>query len=551
MDTLRLALAQSNLLVGDIAGNAARVLAAAQTAHAAGADLLVTPELALAGYPPEDLLFHRGFRQQIETALAGLAAASADATRGTAILVGHPEYAGERLFNAATLYDAGREQLRHRKACLPNYRVFDEKRWFAAGTQPSVMDFRGFRIGMLVCEDLWEPEPAQLARSQGAEILLVLNASPYELHKQAAREDIARRRAADVGLPIVYVNQVGGQDELVFDGQSFVTDAAGQVVLRAPAFEEALEIVEFRRPSPGAAPVPAPGVITSALDDEASVYRALVLGVRDYVGKNGFPGVVLGLSGGIDSALTLAIAVDALGADRVQAVMMPSRYTASMSVEDAAEQARTLRVKHSVIGIEGMFGAALESLQGEFAGRAVDTAEENLQSRCRMLILMALSNKTGKMVLTTGNKSEMAVGYATLYGDMAGGFAPIKDCSKLLVYRLAGWRNAQGGEPPQGRVIPQRVIDRPPSAELRPDQKDSDSLPPYEVLDPILEAFIEDDLSVQEIVARGFERATVARVLDLVQRNEYKRRQAPPGVRVSRRAFGRDWRYPITSGYRR
>jgi NAD+ synthase (glutamine-hydrolysing) len=281
------------------------------------------------------------------------------------------------------------------------------------------------------------------------------------------------------------------------------------------------------------------------------VYRALVLGVRDYVGKNGFPGVVLGLSGGIDSALTLAIAVDALGADRVQAVMMPSRYTATMSVEDAAEQARVLGVKHSVIGIEGMFGAALESLHAEFAGRAVDTAEENLQSRCRMLILMALSNKTGKMVLTTGNKSEMAVGYATLYGDMAGGFAPIKDCSKLLVYRLAAWRNAQGGVPPQGGVIPQRVIDRPPSAELRPDQKDSDSLPPYEVLDPILEAFIEDDLSVEEIVARGFERTTVARVLDLVQRNEYKRRQAPPGVRVSRRAFGRDWRYPITSGYRR
>ena len=537
MDTLRVALAQSNLLVGDIAGNAARVIAAAQSARAAGADLLVTPELALAGYPPEDLLFHRGFRQQIEAALVRVAAASEGspgaepaADRGTAILVGHPEYAGERLFNAATLYDAGREQLRHRKACLPNYRVFDEKRWFAAGTQPSVMDFRGFRIGVLLCEDLWEPEPAQLARSQGAEILLVPNASPYELHKQAAREAIARRRAADVGLPIVYVNQVGGQDELVFDGQSFVTDAAGEVVLRAAAFEEALEIVEFRRPSPGAAPVPKPGVITPALDDEASVYRALVLGVRDYVGKNGFPGVVLGLSGGIDSALTLAIAVDALGADRVQAVMMPSRYTASMSVEDAAEQARVLGVKHSVIGIEGLFGVALESLHAEFAGRAVDTAEENLQSRCRMLILMGLSNKTGKMVLTTGNKSEVAVGYATLYGDMAGGFA-------LLVYRLAAGRNAQGGAPPQGRVIPQRVIDRPPSAELRPDQKDSDSLPPYEVLDLILEAFIEDDLSVEEIVARGFERATVAR--------------APPGVRVSRRAFGRDWRYPITSGYRR
>ena len=558
MDMLRLALAQSDLLVGDVAGNAARVLASAAAARAAGADLLVTTELALAGYPPEDLLFHRGFRRQVEAALSQVAAASAGADgtgpadeRGTAILVGHPEYAADRIFNAATLYDGGREQLRHRKACLPNYRVFDEKRWFAAGTQPSVMDFRGFRIGVLVCEDLWEPEPAQLARSQGAEILLVPNASPYELHKQHAREEIARRRAADVGLPIVYVNQVGGQDELVFDGQSFVTDAAGQVVLRAPAFEEALATVVFRRPSPDAAPVPEPGAIAPALADEASVYRALVLGVRDYVGKNGFPGVVLGLSGGIDSALTLAIAVDALGADKVQAVMMPSRYTASMSVEDAAEQARVLGVKHSVIGIESMFGAALESLSAEFAGRAVDAAEENLQSRCRMLILMGISNKTGKMVLTTGNKSEMAVGYATLYGDMAGGFAPIKDCSKLLVYRLAAWRNAQGAAPPAGRVIPQRVIDRPPSAELRPDQKDSDSLPPYEVLDPILEAFIEDDLSVEEIVARGFERATVSRVLDLVQRNEYKRRQAPPGVRVSRRAFGRDWRYPITSGYRR
>ena len=549
MQTLRLALAQSDPLVGDVVGNAARVLAAAEAARVAGADLLITPELALAGYPPEDLLFHRGFRRQIEDALARVAAAS----RGTAVLVGHPEYAGERLFNSATLYDDGREQVRHRKACLPNYRVFDEKRWFAAGTQPTVIGFRGFQVGVLVCEDLWEPEPAQLARSQGAEILLVLNASPYELHKQRAREDIARRRAADVGLPIVYVNQVGGQDELVFDGQSFVTDASGALVLRAPAFEEALEVVEFRRTAAGAPPVPVPGRIAAESADEQSVYRALVLGVRDYVRKNGFPGVVLGLSGGIDSALTLAIAVDALGADRVQAVMMPSRYTAPMSLEDAAAQARALGVTYSVIPIEGMFEAALGSLAGEFAGRAVDAAEENLQSRCRMLILMGISNKTGKMVLTTGNKSEMAVGYATLYGDMAGGFAPIKDCSKLLVYRLAAWRNAQAR--PDGRggagVIPQRVIDRPPSAELRADQKDSDSLPPYEVLDPILEAFIEDDLSVDEIVARGFERATVARVLDLVQRNEYKRRQAPPGVRVSRRAFGRDWRYPITSGYRR
>jgi NAD+ synthase (glutamine-hydrolysing) len=553
MDTLRLALAQSDLLVGDIAGNTTRLLALADEAGAAGAQLLLTPELAVAGYPPEDLLFHRGFRRQVDAALARLAAASGGeggASTGIALLVGHPEYAGERIFNAATLYAGGREQVRHRKACLPNYRVFDEKRWFTPGTQPTVAEFRGFRLGVLVCEDLWEPEPAQLAKSQGAELLLVLNASPYEVHKQRAREDIARRRALDVGLPIVYCNLVGGQDELVFDGQSFVMDAAGQVTQRAPAFSESLERVEFRRAAPGAALVPVAGRIVPELADEESVYRALVSGVRGYVGKTGFPGVVLGLSGGIDSALTLAIAVDALGADKVQAVMMPSRYTSQMSLDDAAAQARTLGVKYSSIPIEGMFEAALASLAEEFAGRQPDATEENLQSRCRMLILMGISNKTGRMVLTTGNKSEMAVGYATLYGDMAGGFAPIKDCSKLLVYRLAAWRNAQGGVDGPG-VIPQRVIDRPPSAELRADQKDSDSLPPYEVLDPILEAFIEDDLSVDEIVARGFERATVARVLDLVQRNEYKRRQAPPGVRVSRRAFGRDWRYPITSGYRR
>ncbi|MFO0510589.1 MAG: NAD+ synthase [Gammaproteobacteria bacterium] len=561
MDTLRLALAQADLLVGDIAGNTTRLLALADEARAAGAQLLLTPELAVAGYPPEDLLFHRGFRRQVDAALARFAAASGEGDgagrsgggQGIALLVGHPEYAGERIFNAATLYSGGREQVRHRKACLPNYRVFDEKRWFTPGTQPTVAEFQGFRLGVLVCEDLWEPEPSQLAKSQGAELLLVLNASPYEMHKQRAREDIARRRALDVGLPIVYCNIVGGQDELVFDGQSFVMDAAGQVTQRAPAFAESLDMVEFRRAAPGAAPVPVAGRIAPELSDEESVYRALVAGVRGYVGKTGFPGVVLGLSGGIDSALTLAIAVDALGAEKVQAVMMPSRYTSQMSLDDAAAQARALGVKYSSIPIEGMFEAALGSLAEEFAGRKPDATEENLQSRCRMLILMGISNKTGKMVLTTGNKSEMAVGYATLYGDMAGGFAPIKDCSKLLVYRLAAWRNAQAGSDGRGGagVIPQRVIDRPPSAELRPDQKDSDSLPPYEVLDPILEAFIEDDLSVDEIVARGFERATVARVLDLVQRNEYKRRQAPPGVRVSRRAFGRDWRYPITSGYRR
>jgi NAD+ synthase (glutamine-hydrolysing) len=345
-------------------------------------------------------------------------------------------------------------------------------------------------------------------------------------------------------LPLAYVNIMGAQDELVFEGNSFVMDADGRVVMRAPAYEEGIFPIEFVRQGRGKV-APKPGNIAPELSDEASVYGALVLGVRDYVNKHGFPGVVMGLSGGVDSALTLAIAVDALGADRVHAVMMPSRYTSGMSLHDAQEEAQILGVKYSTLSIENMFEATLATLKSEFAGRPPDASEENIQSRCRMLLLMGISNKTGKMLLTTGNKSEMAVGYATLYGDMAGGFAPIKDCSKLLVYRLAAYRNSIG------RVIPQRVIDRPPSAELRHEQKDSDSLPPYDVLDPILEAFIEEDLSVDELEARGFDRATVARVLDMVKRNEYKRRQAPPGVRVSRRAFGRDWRYPITNGYRR
>jgi NAD+ synthase (glutamine-hydrolysing) len=403
---------------------------------------------------------------------------------------------------------------------------------------------RGFRVGLLVCEDIWEPHAAQLTRAVGAQLLVVINASPYEIHKQREREDIARRRTRELHVPLAYVNLVGGQDELVFDGNSFVMDAAGEVVLRAPPFEEGIWAAEFERDARGNVAV-RPGALAPELADEASIYGALTLGVRDYVGKHGFPGVVMGLSGGVDSALTLAIAVDALGKERVHAVMMPSRFTSAMSLEDARAQAEMLGVHYSVLSIEGMFEATLATLKGEFAGRDPDATEENIQSRCRMLLLMGLSNKTGRMLLTTGNKSEMAVGYATLYGDMAGGFAPIKDCSKLLVYRLANYRNSQG------RVIPQRVIEREPSAELRHGQKDSDALPPYEVLDAILEAFIEEDLSVDEIEARGFERATTARVLDLVKRNEYKRRQAPPGVRVSRRAFGRDWRYPITSGYRR
>ncbi len=540
-DTLGIALAQIDLLVGDVQGNAAKVIAAARSARAElGADLVLSPELGLSGYPPEDLLFHRGFRRQIE---AGLARVRAEAG-AAAVMVGFPEYTRAGIYNSAALIAAGEVAAIHRKVELPNYKVFDEKRYFRAGAQPTVVEVKGFRVGLLICEDIWEREAAQLARAAGAELLAVINASPYEVHKQREREHIARARVTDVGLPLAYVNLVGGQDELVFDGNSFVMNARGEVVLRAPPFEEGSFPARFERDARGHV-VPCAGNVAPELSDEASVYRALTLGVRDYVGKHGFPGVVMGLSGGVDSALTLAIAVDALGAERVQAVMMPSRYTSSMSLEDSAEQARTLGVHYSVLPIEAMFESTLATLKEEFAGREPDATEENIQSRCRMLILMGISNKTGRMLLTTGNKSEMAVGYATLYGDMAGGFAPIKDCSKGLVYRLANYRNSLS------RVIPQRVIDRPPSAELRAGQKDSDSLPPYEVLDPILEAFIEEDLSVDEIEARGFDRATVGRVLDLVKRNEYKRRQAPPGVRVSRRAFGRDWRYPITSGYRR
>jgi NAD+ synthase (glutamine-hydrolysing) len=537
---LTLALAQSNLLVGDVQGNLRRVFESAKLARdELGASLVIYPELTLSGYPPEDLLFHRGFRRHIDRALEELRRDR----QGIAMLVGYPEYVGTEIYNSAAVFKDGECLARHRKWVLPNYRVFDEKRYFRAGSEATVVTLGGYQLGVLVCEDVWEPAPAQACAAAGAEALLVLNASPYEIHKQRERELIARDRVRETGLPMVYVNLAGAQDELVFDGNSFVMDAGGTLAMRAPAHEEGLYAVQLERI--GDRVVPAAGPVAPELIDEASVYQALVLGVRDYVRKHGFPGVVMGLSGGIDSALTLAIAVDALGAPQVQAVMMPSRYTSDMSREDAQQQARTLGVQFSTISIEGMFESTLGALQEAFAGRAPDATEENIQARCRGVLLMAISNKTGRMLLTTGNKSEMAVGYATLYGDMAGGFAPIKDCSKQLVYRLAHYRN--GISP----VIPARVIERPPTAELRHDQKDTDSLPPYEVLDPILEAFIEEDLSVAEVCARGFDRAIVVRVLNLVQRNEYKRRQAPPGVRVSRRAFGRDWRYPVTSGYRR
>jgi NAD+ synthase (glutamine-hydrolysing) len=539
-DRLKIALAQLDLLVGAVRGNLERVISETRRARdELQADLVLFPELTLSGYPPEDLLFHRGLRLQIGQALKELTQAVPE----MGVMVGYPEYDQGHIYNAACLMRGGRVLAQHRKACLPNYKVFDEKRYFTAGTEATVVDFDGFRLGLLICEDAWEPQPAAGARALGAEALLIINASPYEIHKQREREQVIGQRVRETGVPAAYVNLLGGQDELVFDGNSFVMDAQGRIAVRAPAIEEGLYCVEFERR--GGAMVPIPGSVAPEWSDEQTVYRVLVLGVRDYVNKHAFTGAVIGLSGGVDSALTLAIAVDALGADRVHAVMMPSRYTSSMSREDAAAQAQALGVSLSSISIENMFAATLEALQKEFAGRAPDATEENIQARCRGVLLMAISNKTGRMLLTTGNKSEMAVGYATLYGDMAGGFAPIKDCSKQLVYRLARYRNTLGA------AIPERVITRAPTAELRPDQKDTDSLPPYEVLDPILEAFIEEDLSVEEICERGFDRAVVARVLDMVKRAEYKRRQAPPGVRVSARAFGRDWRYPITNGYRR
>jgi NAD+ synthase (glutamine-hydrolysing) len=538
---LRCVLAQLNLLVGDVEGNTSRIIEAGKRARAElGADVVMVPELAVSGYPPEDLLFHSGLRSQVAQSIDRLRSE----LRGITLVAGYPEYEGEHIFNSAIVIRDGSVLANHRKACLPNYRVFDEKRYFTPGTLPTVVELNGIRAGILVCEDVWEAGPASQARAAGAEVLLVINASPYEVNKQAQRErEVVRRRVAETGIPLLFVNLIGGQDELVFDGNSFVMDARGVVTMRAPAFTEGLYPVDLRLAAGGTAE-PAQGSLTPMQGEEESVYGALVQGTRDYVDKHRFPGVVLGLSGGVDSALTLCVAVDALGPERVHSVAMPSRYTSQMSKDDAALQASWLKVKHSEISIEGMFEATLGALKGEFAGRPADTAEENIQSRCRGVLLMGISNKTGRMLLTTGNKSEMAVGYATLYGDMAGGFAPIKDCSKVLVYRLCAWRNAQS------RAIPSRVIERAPSAELRADQRDTDSLPPYEVLDPILEAFIEEDLSVDQIVARGFDRATVGRILDLVKRNEYKRRQAPPGVRVSGRAFGRDWRYPITNGYK-
>ncbi len=537
-DAVKVALAQVDLVVGDVEGNTAKIIDHAQRARDAdGADIVVFPELGICGYPPEDLLFHAGLRHDVEAAVAKIR----DAVFGIAILVGFPEYDGGHIYNACAVLHDGKVVAQYRKQLLPNYAVFDEKRYFEPGKAAAVFRLNGIRIGLNICEDVWAPGPIAASRAAGAECVLVINGSPFETRSQDNRESVVRARIRETGIPVVYVNHVGGQDELVFDGGSFVMDCDGEVVYRARSFEQSMRCIVLNGTATGV--VPERGRIAKPDDKVAAIYRALVLGTRDYVLNHGFPGIIIGLSGGIDSALVLAIACDAIGADKVRAVQMPFRYTSTMSQEDSARQATTFGVQYDVVPIEPMYEATMRQLQPVLGDTEPDATEENIQSRCRGVLLMAISNKTGRMLLSTGNKSEMAVGYATLYGDMAGGFAPIKDCSKTLVYALARHRNTLG------EAIPERVITRPPSAELRPNQKDTDSLPDYAVLDPILAAFMEEDLSVAEITARGFDRKTVIRVLEMVKRNEYKRRQAPPGVRISKRAFGRDWRYPITSGY--
>ena len=530
INELKVAIAQLNCMVGDIAGNAAQIISQAKLARESGASLLITPELSLCGYPPEDLLLREDFITACERSLERIS----KEIQGITMIVGHPHQVGESCFNAASIIESGKILATYHKHALPNYSVFDEKRYFASGTEPLVFKHQGVNIGLLICADVWESAPAVLAKKAGAELLISLNASPFHLEKHHTRLDKLRDRVAETNLPIIYANMVGGQDELVFDGGSFVLNSAGEITHHLPAFETALEITSFKGAEPQA------GNVTPHLTLEASVYQALTLGLRDYVRKNGFPGVVLGLSGGIDSALTLAIAVDALGAEHVHAVMMPSEFTADMSVNDAREMAKLIGVKYSEIAIKPMFEAYTTALSPQFGSLPFDATEENLQARIRGMLLMALSNKFGSIVVTTGNKSEMAVGYCTLYGDMAGGFALLKDVPKTLVYKLCNYRNDLS------HVIPHRIITRPPSAELRANQLDQDSLPPYDILDGIIEAYVEDDLGREDIVKMGYQSADVNCVIKMIDRNEYKRRQSPVGVRITDRGFGKDRRYPIT-----
>jgi len=535
---ISIVLAQLDLAVGDISGNTKLIIDSCEKAkNQHNADLIIFPELSLSGYPPEDLLLHSGFKRRVNDALNNI---KKDVT-GISALIGFPDYIDDSIYNACAVFRDKEEIVKYRKEALPNYSVFDEKRYFTSDEQPTVFELKGKKIGINICEDIWHKSAAMKAKESGAEIIIVINGSPYEKDGQLKRENIVKQRALQTDLPIVYLNMIGGQDELVFDGSSFVMSKNGEIKYRATSFEESMDLFEFELTNNECLPIKSN--ISSKLSEEESVYKALVRGTKDYIEKHKFSGVVMGLSGGIDSALTLSIACDAIGSDKVRAVMMPYLYTSAMSLEDAQSQADILNIKYDILSISSLYDSTVDLLQPIFLDSEKDSTEENIQSRARGLLLMAISNKTGSMLLTTGNKSEMAVGYATLYGDMAGGFAPIKDCTKTMVKKLAKYRNTIS------EVIPNRVIEREPSAELRENQHDSDSLPPYDLLDPILEAFIEEDLSVEEIVKRGFERETVTSILEMVKRNEYKRRQAPPGVRISNRAFGRDWRYPITSGY--
>ena len=549
--TLSICIAQLNFTVGDLRGNAQKIIDAAHAAHGGGAALLLTPELALCGYAAEDLFLRPAFLAACDDAVKCIAEATA-ALKDLVIVLGHPQRASgaaafATCFNAASVLRAGHIEQTYAKRELPNYEVFDERRYFRPGEASCVFEVAGLRVGLLICEDAWHTAPARDVAAAGAQLIAVINASPFHSGKSIAREQTMRARVQETGLPLVYAHLVGGQDEVVFEGRSFALDADGTVVARAPAFEEKLVFAQVEQAQAAikikADVAPLPGVLPD-------LWHALVLGVRDYIGKNGFPGVVLGLSGGMDSALVLALAVDALGKDCVRTVLMPSPYTADISWIDARDMTGRLGVSYEEIDIRPAFEAFKASLATQFAGKAEDTTEENLQARIRGTLLMALSNKFGSLVLTTGNKSELATGYCTLYGDMAGGFAPIKDVPKTQVFALARWRNENDLFNTGANPIPERIITRPPSAELRPDQTDQDSLPPYEVLDAIIARYMENDEAIESIIAAGFERADVERVTRLIKINEYKRRQAPVGIRVTRRSFGKDWRYPITNQFR-
>ena len=564
---LKICVLQLNYCVGDMTGNAQKIIDAAAKAYAGGARLVITPELAICGYAAEDLFLRSSFVQACDDAIHQVAHALAG-LKDLTVVVGAPVVAGEgvrtrsvaiqQLRNAAQVLFEGRVIATYAKRELPNYQVFDERRYFTPGVDACVFEAGGVNVGLLICEDAWFDVPARQAKDAGAQLLIVINASPFHIGKGGERERMMKQRAQAVDLPLVYAHLVGGQDEIVFEGRSFALQSDGSLAGRAASFKEELfEIDAISAPKSTLAQIntaqPAIDLIANTTleqTDDADLWDALVLGVRDYLGKNGFPGALLGLSGGIDSALVLAIAVDAIGADKVHAVMMPSPYTADISWIDARDMARRMNVRYDEISIIPEFEAFKASLAGQFKERAEDTTEENIQARIRGTLLMALSNKFGSIVLTTGNKSELATGYCTLYGDMAGGFAVIKDLAKTTVFRLARWRNAHDPYGTGTAPIPERIITRPPSAELKADQTDQDSLPPYEVLDAILERYMENDESIESIIAAGFERAVVERITRLIKTNEYKRRQAPVGIRVTHRSFGKDWRYPITNRFR-